>query len=249
MSSAPQISVILCSYNGARTVGRALESVYQQTMASDRYEVVFVNDGSVDQTEEIVSVFRRYENFRYVKHPMNQGLCASCNRGVREARGTYLIRLDADDRFESTALEQMAWPLERGLTDFVYCDRYEWIEQEDAFRYISLSPFRLFGLIAIGTMMRRSMVLAIGGYRELFWEEYDLYLRYLLESGKPPYHIAKALLTYTIRPGSMSTDMAKAHAGWSQLRRLWSTDRLGSFAAEFSAHLGQVTQETRRAID
>lgn len=231
------VSVIVCCYNGAAFVSRALDSLYGQTLPQDRYEVVFVDDGSTDGTEEQVAPFRGHANFRYLANETNRGLVSSCNRGLREAAGPYVIRLDADDLFAPSILEEMLAPISRGTTDFVYCDRIEELFEEGRRRYVSLAEFNPFDLIAIGTMMRRDLMLEVGGYREVFWEEYDLYLRYLQTSDKPPYHIAKPLLTYSIRAGSLCADGDKARAGWREFRRLWPAAKLGRFAGAFDARL------------
>lgn len=223
------ISVIMCCYNDAIFVVRALDSIYGQTISPERYEVIFINDGSSDETEEIVFPFRKHSNFRYLKNDLNIGLSRSCNRGLKEAQGEYIIRLDADDFFEATILAEMCLPLDQGETDFVYCDRYEILADCNERRYVSLEDFNIFNLIAIGTMMRRRNVQDIGGYRNVFWEEYDLYIRYLLKSDKPPYYIPRPLFNYSIRRGAMTADAVKVKEGWEELSRLWPQNTLQRF--------------------
>lgn len=231
------VSVIVCCYNGATFVSRALDSLYRQTLSQGRYEVVLVDDGSTDGTATKIAPFRGQGNFRYLANETNHGLVWSCNRGLREATGRYVIRLDADDLFAPSILEEMLSSISRGTTDLVYCDRIEEIFGEGRWRYISLAAFNPFDLIAIGTMMRRDLMLEVGGYREVFWEEYDLYLRYLQRSDKPPCYIAKPLLTYSIRTGSLCADNDKARAGWQEFRRLWPFAKLGRFAGALDARL------------
>lgn len=216
-----EVSVIMCCYNDGAWLGRALDSVYRQSMPPDRYEVILVNDGSVDDTEEMALPYRHHSNFRYVKNEINHGLVKSCNRALDLARGKYIIRLDADDTFEPTILEEMWKPLERDETDFVYCDRCEILEDQNETRYVRVAEFNVFSLIAIGTMLRRQLVQEIGGYREVFWEEYDLYIRYLLKSDKPPYYIPRPLVNYSIRKGSMTSDAAKTREGWEHFLQSW----------------------------
>lgn len=224
-----RVSVMLCCYNGERAVQRALDSLLRQTLPTDRYETVFVNDGSTDATERVIEPYRRASSFRYLNHASNQGLTASCNHALREAQGEYVVRLDADDTFEPTILEEMCLLLDRGLTDFVSCDRFEWLADQRELRDVHIEPFDLFRLIAIGTMMRRSLVLEVGGYRQVFWEEYDLYLRYLLRSGQSPVHLPRALLTYTIHEGSLTADPLARQSGWEELQRLWPHGVLSRF--------------------
>lgn len=224
-----RVSVVLCCYNGESTVAAALESAFRQTMPPERFEVVFVDDGSTDATARIARAFERHAGFRYLRNAANLGLVASANRGIEEARGGLVVRLDADDTLDPRALEQLSAPLERDEADLVYSDRYELAADTGEQRYVGVPRFDVFDLVACGTMMRREMVLEVGGYRDLFWEEYDLYIRYLLRSGRLARHIAKPLYTYTIHEGSMTADAERVRAGWEELLRAWPVETLERF--------------------
>ena len=221
-----KISVLIACYNGAPFVVRALESVFSQSLSDQTYEVVLVNDGSTDATEEVIAPYRDRPNFRLLKNAENIGLPRTCNRALEAAQGEYVIRLDADDTFDPNLLQELLGPMEKEATDFVSCDRWELSLETGERREIRIEPFNLFRLIAIGTLMRRDLLLSIGGWRNLFLEEYDLYLRYLPKSGRPPVHLHRPLLTYTIRPGSMTADPARTEEGWRELRRLWPEEVL-----------------------
>ena len=216
-----KVSILICCHNDGPFLSQALESLYAQTLPSEQFEVVLVNDGSTDSTEETITPYRNRPNFRYLKNPARQGLSRSCNRGLEESQGKYLIRLDADDAFDPPLLEELCRPMDEELTDFVSCDRREKNLTTRQVREVRISPFNLFQLIAIGTLMRRELLTAVGGWRDLFFEEYDLYLRYLTRSGRPPVHLEKVLLSYTIRAGSMTSDPERVSKGWQQLRGLW----------------------------
>lgn len=235
-----RISVILCCYNDAAWVRQALESLYRQTLPSHRYEVIFVNDGSTDDTDDMVQPFARHANFRYVKHRTNLGLPAACNTGLNAAGGDYITRLDADDTLEASCLERFCESLDQEAGDFAYCDYWETVAGSQARRSISLAPFDLYRLLAIGTVMRRELLLAVGGFRDVFWEEYDVYLRYLMKSGKPPMHIAQPLLTRVIRAGSMTSDPERLREGWRQLKQWWPQDCLERFG-QLPAEAGEST--------
>jgi len=95
------ISVIVPTYNYGRFIGQAIESVLGQTLPP--LEVIVVDDGSTDDTEEVVSALG--PAVRYIKQS-NSGVCVARNRGAREAVGKYLALLDADDVWEPTKLEK-----------------------------------------------------------------------------------------------------------------------------------------------
>lgn len=92
MSPQPFISVIMPVYNGEKYLAEALESIRRQDY--DRLEVVVVDDGSTDRTDEIVRGFDL--NLRYFRQP-NRGPSAARNRGLEMARGEIVTFLDADD--------------------------------------------------------------------------------------------------------------------------------------------------------
>ena len=94
----PRVSVLLPTYNGSRTIGRAIESVLSQT-ASD-LELVVVNDASVDDTvRECMRAARGDARLRNVTNPRNLHICCSLNRGIEESSGEFIARIDDDDEW------------------------------------------------------------------------------------------------------------------------------------------------------
>ena len=92
-------SVIICAYNYARFLPRCLESVLSQSRSAD--EIIVVDDGSTDQTQDVVTGFG---SVRYVRQK-NAGKAAAFNRGFQTATGTILCHLDADDFWLPKKLE------------------------------------------------------------------------------------------------------------------------------------------------
>ena len=96
-------SVIIPTYNYAHTLRRAVESVLQQP--GDDYEILVVNDGSTDGTENLLNeLAAEYEGRLYTVTRANSGPAATRNFGVKNSSGQYLIFLDADDAFSDDAL-------------------------------------------------------------------------------------------------------------------------------------------------
>src|SRR3954467_1719440 len=93
------VSVVITTYNHARYLGAAIESIAAQTVPPS--EVIVVDDGSADDPEEVT---RQYSHVRLIRQE-NQGLSAARNTGWRAARTRYVVFLDADDRLLPTALE------------------------------------------------------------------------------------------------------------------------------------------------
>lgn len=98
-----QVSVIIPTYNRAHLVGRAIESVLNQTYQN--FEIIVVDDGSTDNTEEVVKNFNN-KVIRYIRHKENRGGGAARNTGIKEAEGNYIAFLDDDDEWLPEKLEK-----------------------------------------------------------------------------------------------------------------------------------------------
>jgi len=94
----PGVSVIMPVYNVALYVGRAIESILQQTFTD--FEFIIIDDGSTDSTWEIVCSYQDDRIIR-IQNETNQGNYPSRNRGMKLARGKYIAVMDGDD---------IAWP-------------------------------------------------------------------------------------------------------------------------------------------
>ena len=94
MPTAPLVTVLVAVANGERYVRQAVESVLRQGVAD--LELLVVDDASTDATPEILGAVRD-ERLRVLRHEEQRGLAGSLNRGLDEARGRYLARMDADD--------------------------------------------------------------------------------------------------------------------------------------------------------
>lgn len=92
----PFFSVIICTYNRAHIIGRALDSLLAQTCWD--WEGIIIDDNSTDHTREIVAPYLE-KGFRYF-HYSHQGCAASKNAGMKAARGKYITFLDSDDEYE-----------------------------------------------------------------------------------------------------------------------------------------------------
>lgn len=92
----PLVSVILPTCNGAKYIKRALESVLSQTYQN--IEMVIINDGSTDETPEIISQLAQKDPRIVIStNETNIGFVKSLNKGIREAKGKYISRIDDDD--------------------------------------------------------------------------------------------------------------------------------------------------------
>lgn len=92
----PLVSVIIPSYNGEKYLKRAIESVLKQTY--ENLEIIVIDDGSTDSTAKIVlEIVNRDKRVILLKNEKNLGFVKTLNRGVEQALGKYIARLDDDD--------------------------------------------------------------------------------------------------------------------------------------------------------
>lgn len=81
-------------YNGGRYLKEAIDSILEQTYTN--FEFIIINDGSTDCSSDIMSQYSD-DRINILTNECNKGLVYSLNRGIKEARGAYILRMDADD--------------------------------------------------------------------------------------------------------------------------------------------------------
>ena len=96
------ISVIVPVYNAEKYIRRAIESILSQTYTD--YEFIIINDGSVDNTKNIILSFQD-DRIVYLENKKNSGPGASRNKGIDKAKGEYIMFIDSDDYIEPNTLE------------------------------------------------------------------------------------------------------------------------------------------------
>lgn len=101
----PKFSIIVPLYNKAPYVQKALESVFSQIYTD--YEVIVIDDGSTDNSLEVVRGLKIEDRRLKILTQSNTGVAAARNNGVAASKGEYLCFLDADDWWEPTYLEEM----------------------------------------------------------------------------------------------------------------------------------------------
>lgn len=209
----PKISVIIRTHNSSKFVRNAVESALNQTLSKDIYEVLVVDDGSTDNTKEIL---KTYEDKIRIIEGKKLGPIKAINVGITHANGEYIILLDSDDIFESIILKEMYDILEKE-TDFafVYCDYFEKKIEEGETRIVFLSD-NIFNSVAGGILFRKSILEEIKGYNEnLIFPEYDLLIK-IMKKYKGT-HIPKPLFTYVRHKESLTANQELVKKGKKQL--------------------------------
>ena len=190
--STPRISVLMPVYNAAGTLPEALRSIAGQTLGD--FEVVAVDDGSDDDSGMILEAWRRGDRRIKPVYADRAGLVEALNHGLSLCKGEWVARMDADDRMHPDRLARQAELLESrpeisvaGSLVEIFADGtvgegmkvYEaWLNSLVEPRDIAREIFIESPIAHPSAMVRRDVLVDLGGYRDAGWpEDYDLWLR------------------------------------------------------------------------
>jgi glycosyltransferase involved in cell wall biosynthesis len=226
----PLVTVVTPAYNVAKYIGEAVDSVLRQTFPD--FEYLVVDDGSVDNSVDIVKAHVRDDpRFRLVQGE-HRGLSAARNTGIREAKGQYIAFLDGDDRWHPTFLERQlqliqslppnvgavfcrSWlMLENGRTIFFQWQRAGRYDFDDFL--VNGNPARNGSSLLI----RKSCFADVGGFDEdlRYVEDVDMWLRIAANSKTPVLWASKYFLVdIRLRPGSITRDRAGLESAISDM--------------------------------
>jgi glycosyltransferase involved in cell wall biosynthesis len=209
------LSVIMAVYNGEKYLREAILSILEQTY--DDFELVIVNDGSTDQTRNILDQFANKANIIHLEK--NQGAAAALNIAASHAKGDWLTVHDADDISLPTRLEEQVRNMDPHysavgtLIECITGDPPVSLEKlkeiEDHFNNYQtaqdLINVRFIGNPNChGTMMySKDLFQRVGGYNPKYKiaYDYDLWMRFMRE--KPIVKIPKVLYKWRVQENSL----------------------------------------------
>jgi len=208
-----KISIIIRTHNSEKFVKVAINSAINQSVPFGLYEIVVVDDGSNDNT---LNILKTYKDRIIVIKEKNLGPIKSINRGIEQAIGDYVILLDSDDFLEPNALQEFLNKINNKEVDFVYSDYYEIDTGKNEFKVISLKN-NIFNSVAGGIVFKKSVIEKLGGYDEdLLFPEYDLLIK-LIKNGHKHKYVAKPLFRYYRHERSLTSNRKYVNKGLDQL--------------------------------
>jgi len=230
------VSVIMAVYNGGRFLEEAIESVLCQTFAD--FELVIIDDGSTDQSSEIVARYAARDSRILFVRQTNCGLPASLNRAIKTSRYDLLARMDADDRMLPNRLERQLDFIAQNPGIAVACS-YSYLINTSGKRIgksenpvdvnagrAELNPERFLQIVHPTVMMRKQDVLGVGGYSQFSYaEDRDLWGR-IVTAGKMIKCQPELLMEYRLHSATMTmrkvfgNDMTVRSIDINILRRL-----------------------------
>lgn len=137
-SSDPRVSVVITCYNYAHYLSQSIDSVLSQTCQD--YEIIVVNDGSTDNTDEIISRFLSDPRVQYISQA-NIGQAKAKNVGIKHSRGEYIAFLDADDYWHREKLQKQLPLFSNEKVGVVYSKTQH---VDESGKYLNSKPSRRF---------------------------------------------------------------------------------------------------------
>ncbi len=126
------ISVIIPSYNRAKTILQSVNSVLSQTYSD--IECLVVDDGSTDNTEDVINRINDVR-LRYIKLENNMGACAARNKGIELSKGEFIAFQDSDDVWKREKLEVQLNALHFSGADVCFCNKLKHSIADDITEY------------------------------------------------------------------------------------------------------------------
>ena len=177
-----------------------LESVFAQTALP--LEVIVVNDGSTDRTEEIALSY--VPRIRYIKQE-NRGLAGARNTGIHAAVGDWIALLDSDDLMTPEKLAKQAAVIQANPDLVLVYSAFSFLhpdgstEEIPVFPAIELWPALRYRspILPSTSIIRRSALLELGGFHSLPTEDWDLWIRLIRRYGAKAFQdLPESLLLY-----------------------------------------------------
>ncbi len=211
------LSIVMSVYNGEKMVGKAIESMLNQTY--DDFEFIIIDDCSKDQTLEILYDYQKKDSrIKVLKNKKNLGIAASLNKGILESKGEWIVRMDDDDESLPDRLEKQIDFIQNhpdvdifgGKAIFQdingnempnYFHNWPPIDTNDIEKFL----YHNSPIIHPTVFIRKQSLFNLGLYNKDFSgaEDYELWIR-AWENGLNIKNIDDVLIRYTVNPGKKS---------------------------------------------
>lgn len=197
VSSQPLVSAILTTHNRAELLPRALDSVLVQTY--ENMEVVVVDDGSDDDTPEVIEQYSQEFPIKSIRIEESVGACRARNKGIEQASGIFVAGLDDDDKWHEDRIKELV---------VAYSEEYACVTSDTIMVYpkkeavwkkkkvIDLETLLYTNQVGNQVMVRRDRLLEVGGFDPNLAaaQDYDLWIRLSKKYG-PIRNVQKPLQT------------------------------------------------------
>jgi len=212
------VSVVLSVYNSEKFITSAINSVLKQTYKD--FELIVINDGSTDKTLDLIQKNTEIDKrIKIINLKKNLGMAGAIYKGINQATGEWIARMDSDDVMYNNRLEEQINYLNnnedikvlsclgtylgvKGKTFGITTTR---IKDHDTYKNL-IEKNQPIGILHSGTIFNKKKFLDLGGYRGKFWpcDDIDLWNRFAL-AGCKIFVLKKILMQYRIHKESIIT--------------------------------------------
>ena len=202
-----KISIIISAYNTEKFLGRCLRSLISQNFKREDYEIIIIDDGSLDNTETVIKAFSN--EVIHLSNSKNIGLPASLNKAIAIAQGEYIVRVDSDDYVNKNFL-LFLWEFiffNQAQYDSVACDYFEVNDKEETIARRSFKDHP----IACGFMFAKKHYDAIGGYDPKMKIHEDKEFSYRYQEKFSIAYLPIPLYRYRKHDSNMTNDIEKSN--------------------------------------
>lgn len=252
-SREPLISVVITCYNYGKYIKEAIQSVAEQTYK--KTEIIVIDDGSTDDTAEVVRQLQAsHKNLKYI-HQSNQGIVKTRNRGLREAGGEFVLQLDADDVLELNYIEETLKVAQEEKADIVYTNVVRFDAENDTsdFPKFTIEELKNHNFIHVSSLIRAEAAKGFSfddNLNNMTHEDWDFFLNLCL-------HGRKAVLCTTTNLRYRIHDSARNNRFNKEEDKRRYTDVYAyvidkykkEFPNEFSYLIGRVFADWYAALD
>lgn len=254
--SVPVVSIITPAYNAGLYISETILSVQNQTY--DNWELIIVDDGSTDNTKEVIAGFLSDDRIIYIYQP-NGRQGKARNNAIRVARGKYLAFLDADDLWLENKLQLQVDFIENNNTDLVYCQGWMFdtnnpeklIDYNAPPGYANRNTFLMTLLKGnvipvLSVLMKKEAVLKVNCFDEYLQvqntEDYQLWLK-LADKGNYFYGMPERLFKYRLHSGQSTSDTE-----YMVINKVWAISRINYESVEIETVNAILKKKTERAL-
>lgn len=226
----PMCSVLMAAHNAEKYIAIAIASILQQTYLN--WELIVVDDGSDDWTWSIIQLGRD-KRIKSLRTMVNKGKYHAMELALKQARGVYILEVDADDWLEPDSLEQLvikmnSMPSQVGM---IYGDRhiYDDVKGRPYFRYLYKGPHiadkyaLLLKFRAVGPRFyKKQALIDAGGWQKQAWGDNRLYEDFCLTLRiLERYEIRNVGYTgYNIRKHHTNITRNNRHRWWPTMKKI-----------------------------
>ena len=207
------VSIITPAFNSAKYISETIQSVLNQTY--DNWELLIVDDGSLDNTVDIVKRFTKQDNrIHLYRLKSNSGPAVSRNKGITEAKGQYIAFLDADDLWKPEKLETQLNFMKSENCDICFSS-YELINEKGfplnklvkAVPVLNYKKLLKSNYVGNLTGIYNAVVLGkitVPNLKKR--QDWLLWIKAIKKSGKPAKGIQESLAYYRVHKSSISSN-------------------------------------------